>query len=561
MKRLRALLRAGLRSNFGLSVILHRMLVEKKDRWFIPLFGIAALGILPTLYGYVLLLRSLFGFLHPLGQERALLAFGLLSGQLLVLLFGFYYVISAFYFSRDLELLVPLPFRPVEVMVSKFGVILVNEYLTVAPIVIPVLAVHGILSKARPSYWAGAAAIYLLLPIIPLAIAALLTVGMMRLVNLSRKKDVMIVIGSVILIAAAMALQFALGRSAGERMGPEGFAEFFASPNSLLARVGGAFPPCVWATRALAEVGTAPGLSQLGLFVGLSLLLFAGILVASERLFYRGLIGLGEVSGRRRSLSRAEMSRRVSSGRRPVRAIFAREWRIMNRTPIFLLNGVLTAVMLPLIFVVMSKMDPGSGGDTAVFLRFLTSSSSAYLVLGAAAFMVVCGCLNGTASSAFSREGGQFWLSKVIPVSPREQVLAKFAHSYIVALLGFAAGAAVLFLTLGLSASACLVAALLALTAGVGLTAAGMIIDLARPLLDWISPTKAIKQNLNVLFGFFADMGVLAVVYGIVRLLMKAGLREASLIASVLAALALISAALLWSLLRFAGRRYREIEV
>ena len=53
------------------------------------------------------------------------------------------------------------------------------------------------------------------------------------------------------------------------------------------------------------------------------------------------------------------MSRRVSSGRRPVRAIFAREWRIMNRTPIFLLNGVLTAVLVPLIFVVMSKMDPG----------------------------------------------------------------------------------------------------------------------------------------------------------------------------------------------------------
>ena len=233
----------------------------------------------------------------------------------------------------------------------------------------------------------------------------------------------------------------------------------------------------------------------------------------------------------------------------------------MNRTPIFLLNGVLTVVMLPLIFVVMSRMDPGSGGDSAVFLRFLTSSSSAYLVLGAAAFMVVCGCLNGTASSAFSREGGQFWLSKVIPVSPREQVLAKFAHSYLVALLGFVAGATVLVLVLKLSASACLVAALLALTAGVGLTAAGMIIDLARPLLDWISPTKAIKQNLNVLFGLFADMGILAIVFGIIKLLVKSGVREGALIASVLAVLALISGACLWSLLAFADRRYREIEV
>ena len=68
-------------------------------------------------------------------------------------------------------------------------------------------------------------------------------------------------------------------------------------------------------------------------------------------------------------------------------------------------------------------------------------------------------------------------------------------------------------------AAVCLVAALLALTAGVGLTAVGMIIDLARPLLDWINPMKAIKQNLNVLIAFFADMGILAVVWGIVTLL------------------------------------------
>ncbi len=194
----------------------------------------------------------------------------------------------------------------------------------------------------------------------------------------------------------------------------------------------------------------------------------------------------------------------------------------MNRTPIFLLNGVLTAVILPLIFVVMAKVDPGRG-DPMVFLRFLMSKTSVYVILGAAVFMIISGCLNGTASSTFSREGGQFWMSKVIPVTPREQVLAKFAHSYLIALLGIGAAATVLVFVMHISASACLAAILLALTAGVGLTAVGMIIDLARPLLDWINPMKAIKQNLNVLIAFFADMGILAAVWGIMTLLRKAG--------------------------------------
>jgi ABC-2 type transport system permease protein len=560
VSRLVSLLRAGLRSNFGLSVALHRIFVEKKDRWYVPLFGLAALGILPTLYGYVLLIRSLYGFLQPIGQERVLLTYGILLGQFLVLLFGFYYVIAAFYFSRDLEMLVPLPFRPVEVMLSKFAVILVNEYLTMMPLVLPVLITYGILSKARPSYWAGAVAVYALLPVIPLAIVSILVVGMMRLVNLSRKKDVMIVIGSVILIVAAMALQFTIGRSVGRRMGPEGIAGFFASPNSLLSRIGAGFPPSVWATKALAEVGTPSGWTSLCVFAAVSLLLFWGILIAADKLFYRGLIGIGEVSGRKRLLSRTEMSRRVSSGRRPIRAIFEREWRIMNRTPIFLLNGVLTAVIIPLVFVVMAKMGSG-GGDATALLRFLTSSPSVYVILGAAGFMVVSGCLNGTASSAFSREGGQFWMSKVIPVTPREQVLAKFAHSYLIALLGFAAAASVLVFVMRVGGAACLVAALLALTAGIALTAAGMIIDLARPLLDWINPMKAIKQNLNVLIAFFADMGILAVVWGITTLLVKAGVGGASLIAAVFAVLAVISALCFRFLLVFADKRYREIEV
>lgn len=194
-------------------------------------------------------------------------------------------------------------------------------------------------------------------------------------------------------------------------------------------------------------------------------------------------------------------------------------------------------------------------------MKFLTSSTSVYVILAAAGVMVISGCLNGTASSAFSREGGQFWMSKVIPVTPREQVLAKFAHSYLIALLGFAAAASVLVFVLRVGALVCLAATLLALTAGVALTAAGMIIDLARPLLDWINPMKAIKQNLNVLFAFFADMGILAVVWGITTLLVKAGVGGASLIASVLVVLVVISALCFRFLMAFADRRYREIEV
>jgi len=560
MRRLASLVRVGLKANFGMSVLYFRIFKEKKDRWIVPVVALAAVGLGPTIYGFLRLLKIIYEMLLPLGQQQAVLTFGVLSGQMLVLLFGLYYVISAFYFSRDLEMLIPLPLKPVEVMISKFAVILVNEYLTIAVFVLPVVLYFGILSKAGLPYWVNGFLVYLLLPVIPLSLVSLLVIGMMRIVNLSRKKDALIIVGSLILIAAGVGLQLVFSRSVGSHPDPQVMLRFFTSPNSLLKQIGSVFPPSVWATQALAGGFSSAGLRNLLLLIGVSLLLFYGILVLAEKLFYKGLIGIGEIAGRKKALSREELGRRVSSGRRPVRAIFAREWRIMNRTPIFLLNGVLVVVLVPIMFVIMARAG-GGRGDNAMILRVLTSAKPLLVTLVSACFMAVSGSLNGTASSTFSREGGQFWMSKVIPVSPREQVTAKFLHSYIIALLGIGASSIVLVLMIRIRIDDLLPAFGLALVASVALTAIGMIIDLARPILDWTNPQKAIKQNLNVLFGFLADIGILVILGYLLSFLMRIGLSANGLVIVLFAVLLILATVSAEILLKLADRRYREIEV
>jgi ABC-2 type transport system permease protein len=99
------------------------------------------------------------------------------------------------------------------------------------------------------------------------------------------------------------------------------------------------------------------------------------------------------------------------------------------------------------------------------------------------------------------------------------------------------------------------------LVGAVGITAVGMIIDLARPLLEWTNPQKAIKQNLNVLFSIFADIGILGVLGFFVRVLARAGIHGNAILVIVFAALILLSWLSYLFLLRMAGKRYREIEV
>ncbi len=559
MNKLLALLRAGLKSNFGLSLLRYRIFKQKKDLWLVPAVALGIVGLGPLFYYYLKLMRSAYELLQPMQQQYALLTFGFLAGQLFILLFGLFYVISAFYFSKDLEMLIPLPVRPFQVMMSKFGIILVNEYLTVAFLVLPILIYFGILSRAGVLYWFEAALIYLLLPVIPLAFVSLLIIVLMRFVNLSRKKDALIVVGGIFLIVLGMSLQFWLNRSSGEPPDSQAVVTFFASPDSLLNQIGSRFPPSIWATKALSRGLSASGLFPLLLFVGTSLFLLIGMVFGAESLFYRGLVGLAE-SGRRRSLSLTDISRRVSSGRRPIRAILAREWRLMNRTPVFLLNGVLAVIIIPVVFLLMGTAG-SSQSDLSSLIRLLSSTQVLGVVLASAGFMIICGTLNGTSSSTFSREGNQFWISKVIPASAREQVTAKFLHSYFISFLGIAVASAVLVLHFRIRPGLFAAALALALPAAFVLTAVGMAIDLARPLLDWTNPQKAIKQNLNVLLALLADIAILTLLAFLCIGLGKIGLSGGIVLAVLGLVLAVLSAAVWVFLVKFAETRYPDIEI
>jgi ABC-2 type transport system permease protein len=558
MNKLGALVRAGLKANFGLSVFCHRIFREKKDRWLLPTLGFSLLGLFPMLYGLIAFIKEAYAILHPIRQEAALLAMGVVIGQMLILIFGIYYVISAFYFSRDIEMLVPLPLRPSEVLLSKFIVIAINEYLTIAAIVLPFIITFGILAHAGLGFWLMSCLVYLALPLIPLAIIATIVVIMMRFVNVSRKKDLFILVGGVAVLAAVIGFQIMAQHAGSAEMSRQDLTVFLTSPDSLLNKIGSAFPPSIWAAKALSGGFSGKGLLNMAAFLGTSLLSFGAIIVLGEQFFYRGVIGLTETGARKRVLTKDEMSQRVSSGRRAISAIFMREVRIMNRTPVFLLNGVLVVVILPAFFIFLFR--PGLDSPSKDLQNLFEAGHSMLFILFAALFMIVCGSLNGTAASTFSREGAQFWISRMIPVAPREQIAAKFLHSYAIGLMGVIAAALVLKFMLPIKFIHLAIAVGLALVATALMTVAGMFIDLARPLLDWTNPQKAIKQNLNVLLAMLADAAIIAAAFFGIKTLIDANVSEGLILTMLF--LSLICAATFGylALQRFADKRYQDID-
>lgn len=127
-------------------------------------------------------------------------------------------------------------------------------------------------------------------------------------------------------------------------------------------------------------------------------------------------------------------------------------------------------------------------------------------------------------SASISREGQTFWISKMIPVSPRIQVLSKILHSAAISLIGVLATGLVLIFLLKFSVLRVVILLLLGIMGAFLLVIYSLMIDVLHPKLFWTNPQEAVKQNLNGLFGLLLTLLILVVLaaFSIVLILIKA---------------------------------------
>jgi ABC-2 type transport system permease protein len=130
----------------------------------------------------------------------------------------------------------------------------------------------------------------------------------------------------------------------------------------------------------------------------------------------------------------------------------------------------------------------------------------------------LAGSMSLLPASAFSREGKLLRELKTLPVSPTDVIKAKFVHSNLISGVGvFCSAIAVGFITkIGWLEVLWIIVTGYLLT--IFLNNLQMIVDTAKPMLEWDNPIKAMKQNINgllaiaIVFGFVFGLGYLGYV-------------------------------------------------
>lgn len=437
--------------------------------------------------------------LKTIGQEGIILNMGFSLSCAVIFFLGIFYIIGTFYFSMDIENLLPLPFRASQILGAKLAVVVVYEYITQLVIFLPIIISYGIKSSASILYYLYNIIIYITIPIIPLIAAAILVMIIMRFSNIAKNKDRFKLIGGVIAIAIGMGINIVLQNAAKALSDPIKMQKLIMEGNnSLVNATSNLFPSSKFATIAALKYGNLHGFFNLIMFILITVIAVVIFIILGNILYFKGVIGISQATTKRRTLS-GEQFVKATSQNSVFKAYVLKEIKLLFRTPAYFLNCVIINFLLPVFLLIPMFTNIGNDKEIEMFLKAINNPSMYPLGLAVIiVFIVFVACTNGITATAISREGSNIYFSKYVPINYITQIMAKV-------FTGFIMGTISMIMLLLVALIIKLPIALILLIAIVGLIAilfsnfVGIIIDLNNPKLQWDSEQKAVKQNLNLL--------------------------------------------------------------
>ena len=484
---------------------------SRKKNKYLGKIGNAALLLFVGVYMAVLTgvsAMALRRLLEPAGLHQLMLGLYISAAVVLVFFFGVMYVISVFYHSSDTEKLLPLPLSPDTIVGAKLILTAVYEYIFVFVLIIPPLMIYGVIGSETWYYFVSLFFVILLLPVMPLCVATILVMLIMRFTPFARNKDRFSMVSG--LLAMGLALVFVYFSQSAGTASQEDLLNLLQSGTQDLSRITSVFFPGVsFAVSALAADSLITAAGQLFLLLLTTGAAVAITLFAARRLYFKGVIGLSS-SAARKIVYTDEMMRKQTKAGSSFLALVKKDLLILVRTPIFFMNNVLMNFLWPA-FLLIPALSTGIPIDEVKSmlgqfnLSMTASDGSLGIAIAFAAACFVSGT-NGITQSALSREGKWVYLMKIIPVSYNKQIAAKIFTGFGISMAGLLL--IVFLVAVLLQPGFLLILLILLVIPGAVMLngTVGIIFELLWPKLQWDNEQKAVKQNMNVLYGMLVSL-------------------------------------------------------
>lgn len=479
-----------------------------KSKWMMILFVLGIAVLMGASFGFML--ADLYDALAMADLAHLIIRLLVPAAGIMVFMFGIFYVMNVFYFSKDVENYLYLPVKAGEILGAKFLVSLIYEYFIIIIFFLPLLTVYGIKAGSGVLYYLYMLVSLILVPVFPLVVASVISMLIMRFSNKFKNRDRFNMIAGILSLVVALGFNFGIQFLTQRFSGDSNMVIGDISELPLFKITSWVFPTSHFATESLLTYDTLGGLLNILLLLVLTAASFGVFYALGNLLYFKGVIGISESKATRKALSKEQMEK--GARRKPILFSYAmKELKLVLRTPVYFLNCVLISLIYPLFILFPFLL--GSGEDQAEmegFLTMLKTFDRGSLLLGIVGVGFLMGSINIIASTAISREGKNFYFLKYIPVPYMTQIYAKIVSAFYVEAAALVIFYGIVFYLFRIDLLFFLLSLILIFLSSLVINQVGIFLDISWPKLNWDTEQKAVKQNFNSVIHMFLGFGLVA---------------------------------------------------
>lgn len=470
---------------------------ESSKRGKIVLLSVLAVAYVLVMFAVLTVIVELKEFLSIPAISLVFYFFVLLTGALVVLIFGIINLVSTLYLSKDTDFYSMLPVKSSTVFAAKLSYVYLSEAAIIMAILLPVILTFGIVTKAWAAFYIISLAMLIVIPALPLVLAAIFAVPIMFLASKLKNRSIVSLIFYIVLFGGGFALymyfMFASTNITDDGIITEETLETMMSSINAVLYMLYPYTALTMSALGLPSYGLSIGAStvvNLLIFIGISAALFVVLLFLGKFMYAQSAKANNQTNGKAK-----KGQFKSASG---LRALMKREYISSLRTTQVAFQCY-AVFLLPIIFAVMFSITFGNFEQTMVLAGEAFDNRFTLLLTFATLFTMLI-CVNNAAATTFSREGTALASLKNMPVSAKYVLKAKVLAWLVIALPVTAVAVAIVnainfnfnYLFLSLFAFFPLCAEFVIF---------GALWDLAAPKLNWTDPRQAIKHNLHTSIG------------------------------------------------------------
>lgn len=411
---------------------------------------------------------------------------------------------NIFYFSKDIINYLSLPFKSIEIIGAKFITAYVYSLLSTLFFIAPILVIYFV--KVGPSILFILYTLLgvLLTPIVPLSLALVIVVILMRFMPFLKNKDLFMYLTFGLVFIPVFIISFAGGMTSTNEVAIQEFIQSLANmDNNAFRNISLFFPT----SRMLASGIIDQNAIALVLNTIMTLAIAVVALVLIQSFYFEGVVSVSEVSSKKKKLNLNQQDREIK--KQPlVLSFLKQDLKTIIRTPAFVLNYFSPLVIFPIIILIPMFLEGGlatlgeltseiSLGYHTLYTLLSTSEKLLYPLILGFVIALFFGNMEASSNTAISREANNLKSYITYPILLSDIVKSK-------ALLSMIMGSIIpilmlIFATIILKPNlmTILLFVMGAISGLILIVFAGLYVDVRSPSLNWETEQQAVKGNFK----------------------------------------------------------------